>query len=523
MAGRQQTPSPPTGRPDDDAAATTGTDEAGPLVVDLVGEEPVVAWPLLLRRQLGGRVRSSDRYPWWVLASTLVGLFAAGFTITIVAVSIPTIASDLDSSETALTWIVTGPFLVFALSMPLFGRLGDIYGHRAVYLLGSAGFVIATVLTALAWDGTSLIVIRVLGAIPSAAVGPTSMALIMRAFPERERVKAMGWWSLVAAGAPVIGLVAGGPAVEAFGWRAIFAAQAPLALVGLAVAVVVLTETPRQRGATIDLAGIASLAAATVAPLLALTFGAVTGWGSPLVVGLFLATPALLWLFVVVERRASEPVLPPELFSRPNFTASLVAQFGVNFAYMGGFIVTPLLVQQVFEFSVSQTSLAMIARPLSFSIAAPLAGYVAVRIGERRSAVIGCVLVVVSMGCFVFAAGNVLLALVFAGLVVSGVGIGVSQPSLISVVANAVEPERLGVANAAQQMVAQIGVVAGIQVLSVIQGSISGERGFAAAYFVGGVLAVVGVLGAIRLRSSADLATGGPDRTGPDRTGMVHP
>src|SRR5918994_1614058 len=196
-------------------------DPESPLVVEYPGGEevPAVAWPMLLRERLGRHVRESDRYRWWVLWTALAGLFATGFTITILAVSLGDVSRDLGAGETALTWTVTGPFLALALSMPLFGKIGDVRGHRRVYLLGLAGFTVATFLTALAWDGASLIAIRSLGAIPGAATGPASMALIMRAFPEEDRVKAMGWWSLVGAGAPVLGLVAGGPLVDAIGWR----------------------------------------------------------------------------------------------------------------------------------------------------------------------------------------------------------------------------------------------------------------------------------------------------------------
>ena len=132
-----------------------------------------------------------------MLVTVLAGLFASGFTITIMAVSLKDIANELGASETSLTWVVTGPFLALALTMPLFGKLGDVYGHRRVYLLGFAGFTVGALLTAFAWSGAALIAIRVLGSIPGAATGPTSMALIMRAFPDDDRVKAMGWWALV--------------------------------------------------------------------------------------------------------------------------------------------------------------------------------------------------------------------------------------------------------------------------------------------------------------------------------------
>jgi EmrB/QacA subfamily drug resistance transporter len=479
-------------------------DPESPLVVEYPGGEevPAVAWPMLLRDRLGRRVRESDRYRWWVLWTALAGLFATGFTITILAVSLGDVARDLGASETALTWTVTGPFLALALSMPLFGKIGDVRGHRRVYLAGLAGFTVATFLTALAWDGASLIAIRSLGAIPGAATGPASMALIMRAFPEKDRVKAMGWWSLVGAGAPVLGLVAGGPLVDAIGWRSIFLVQAPLALVALLVAIPILHETPRMEREPIDYPGALTLAAATVAALLGLSVGSQVGWTHPLVLGLFAVAPFAAAAFVAIERRAEHALLPLRFFAQRNFTASLVAQFLSNFGYMGGFIITPLLMEDVFGFTVAATSLAMICRPLSFSLSSPVAGYVAVRVGERSASVLGCALVAVSLACFAAGAAGESLGLVFAALVLSGLGLGTSQPSLISSAANAVDTASLGVANAAQVMVTQIGVVAGIQVLSTIQGGGSSTGSFTVAYLAGGAVAVLGIVGATFVRSA---------------------
>jgi EmrB/QacA subfamily drug resistance transporter len=479
------------------------SDRAAPFADAPGGEEiPVVAWPMLFRAKVSHRVRQSDHYPWWVLVTVLAGLFASGFTITIMAVSLKDIASELDTSETALTWVVTGPFLALALAMPLFGKLGDVYGHRRVYLLGFAGFTLGALLTAFAWSGPALIAIRVLGSIPGAATGPTSMALIMRAFPEDDRVKAMGWWALVGAGAPVIGLVAGGPIVDAIGWRWIFVAQVPLSLIALIVGVIVLHETPRKAREPIDVAGAGTLGVATVSALLALTLGAELGWGSPAVIGLLVLSPIAVWMFVRCERRAADPLLPLVFFRQRDFTASLIAQGGSNFAYMGGFIITPLLMENRYGFSVAATSLAMVCRPLSNSISSPVGGYVAARVGERRTAVVGMALLAVSMGLFAFAAPGDILVLVFAGLVLSGIGLGGSAPSLITVVANTVDAEDLGVANAAQQMVAMIGTVAGIQVLSTIQGGSEDAGPFSAAYILGGAAAVIGLVAAAFVRGA---------------------
>jgi EmrB/QacA subfamily drug resistance transporter len=442
-----------------------------------------------------------DPRRWWVLGAGLAGVFVAGALITIIGVSLATVAADLGTSTASLTWVVTGPLLAVALTMPLFGKLGDVWGLRRVYLLGLLGFTVGSVLTAFAWNGPSLIAFRILGAVPGAAMGPTAMALVMRAFPPRERVKAMGWWSLVGAGAPVIGVIIGGPLVEAFGWRALFVAQVPLSLAAWVLGFVVLHEAPRRARQPIDLAGAGTLALGTVSALLALTIGGRAGWGQPIVPILGVLAIVGAAAFVRVERRADHPLLPLAFFRERNFSASLGSQFASNFAYMGGFIVTPLLFQYRFGYSVSQTAGASIVRPLTFSLIAAGSGYVAARAGARRIAVIGLVTLGVSMAAFTAAALLPSAGLVYVGLFCSGLGMGSASPSLVSSAANAVSHDDQGVANAAQQMVASIGTVAGIQVLSTIQGGGRSAASFAEAYVVGGSVALMGAFAASFLAS----------------------
>lgn len=445
-----------------------------------------------------GRVAFHDRpaYRWWVLGAGLAGVFVAGALITIIGVSLATVARDLNTSTASLTWVVTGPLLAVALTMPLFGKLGDVWGLRRVYLLGLLGFTVGSILTAFAWNGPSLIAFRILGAIPGAAMGPTAMALVMRTFPPADRVKAMGWWSLVGAGAPVIGVIAGGPLVEIFGWRALFVAQAPLSIAAFVLGFVVLREAPRRARQPIDLAGAATLAVGTTSALLALTIGGREGWGRPIVPILGVVAVVGLSAFIRAERRADHPLLPLAFFRQRDFSASLGAQFASNFAYMGGFIVTPLLFQYRFGYSVAATAGASIVRPLTFSLVAAGAGYVAARVGVRRSAITGLAVLAGSMAAFTAAALFDNIALVYAGLFMSGLGMGSASPSLVSSAANAVPHEDQGVANAAQQMVAAIGTVAGIQVLSTVQGGGTGAASFGQAYIVGGCMAIVGAVAA---------------------------
>lgn len=459
-------------------------------------EDVVVDWPDLWRdhdddHDTGLRADGGS-YRWVALTTVLAGLFSSGFVITILGISLKPIARDVHSTTSALTWVVTGPLLALAVAMPLAGKLGDAHGHRRVYLVGMTLFTIVAVPTALAWNAGTLVGFRVIGAVGGAAAGPASMAIIMHAFDERDRVKAMGWWSLVGAGAPVIGLAVGSPIVETIGWRWIFVGQAVVSAIAVAVAFVVLRDTPRQPAHGLDVRGAVTLAGATIALLLGMQRVRTAGIGDALALGLVAAAAAGYALFVRIERRAREPLLPLDIVVRRNVAASLVAQFGANFAYMGSFIITPLLVQDRFGFTVNGTAAAMALRPLSFSLMSPVAGYVATRTGERRTSVLGTALVVVAMMVFAFAAALHAVALVFGGLLLAGLGLGVSAPSLVAVVGNAVDDEQLGVANAAQSMVTQLGVVVGMGIMSTLQAAGDGAAPYVVAYGAGGVAALVG-------------------------------
>lgn len=225
------------------------------------------------------------------------------------------------------------------------------------------------------------------------------------------------------------------------------------------------------------------------------------GWSSPRVLGLFVAGALALGAFVVVERRSAHPLLPLGFFARRNFTAAISTQFLMNFAYMGAFIITPLLMQSELGYSVAATSVVMMARPLSFSLSSPIAGYVAARVGERLAALCGSASIVASMVTFVAGAYRHDVALIIVALVLSGLGLGVSQPSLVSSVANAVDAEDLGIASAAQQMTTQIGAVAGIQILTALQAGTHTPGPFATAYTVGALIAAGAVVTAGFVRS----------------------
>lgn len=485
---------------------TSDRDDA--LNIGAVGGEEVVVvpWPLLLRRRVARRIGDGDRLRWWVLWSVLAGLFSVYAVFTLVAVALPRIAGELDTSTSTMTWVVTGPLLVFGVAAPLLGKSGDVYGHRRLYLLGMAVAFVTAALTAVAPNAATLIAVRMVAAVGGGAVGSASMALIFTVFEPHDRVKAMGFWSLVGAGAPVIGVAVGGPVVEAVGWRWVFAAQAPVVALAALLCLAVLPETTRSASRALDWRGVATLTLSVTSLLLALNRGPALGWSSPFVLGGFALVPVAAAAFVYVERRAVDPLVPLHYFRRRNFVFPAGALAFSQFAYMGGFILSPLLLGgPMFRFGESRIGFIVLSRPLSFSIIAPIAGYVAVRLGERSAAVTGTAAVAVSMAVFATVdPGEV--GVVVAALVLSGLGNGIASPSLASSVANTVSDEHLGVAGAAQQLLTQVGVVAGIQVMQTVQASreaaVGVEQAFADAYVVGGVAAVLAVACAVFVRSA---------------------
>jgi EmrB/QacA subfamily drug resistance transporter len=492
-------------------------DHLDDLSIDAPGadEVAVVPWPIMLRARVHDRMAGSPRYPWLVLAVALFGLFSVGFTITILSVSIPRIASELGSDTSTVTWVVTGPLLAFAVVGPAMGKLGDLYGHRRVYGLSMACVSIFAALTAASWSAGALIAFRTLGAATGAAVGPASIAIINRLFPPERRVQAMGYWSMVGAGGPVIGVVAGGPIVETFGWRWIFIAQVPLTLTGLLLAMLVLPETTRRDRATFDYAGALVLALGATSLLVAINRGPLWGWSSPPIVAGFVIAPVALAVFAVVERRVASPLLPLAYLRRRNFTFAIATQGFTNFAYMGGFVITPIFLESVFGYPETRVGGLMIARPLAFAIAGPLAGYVAVRVGERASAVVGSAFVVASMVALSSVAPGSSDLVILGALALSGIGLGCSSPALSASIANAVDERDLGVAGAFQQMVTQLGVVIGIQVMqtvAVVREASAGEVGaYGEAYLVGGLAAALGLVCAVFVQSSQRRAEGAPE------------
>ena len=454
-----------------------------------------------LRDLVQTRLGDGDRYKRWVLLTALAGMFATTFPVTLLAVSLSTIAEDFGTSETLIAWVISAPLLGSAIALPILGKLGDLYGHRRVFLSGFVVSVIVTATTVFAWDPYSLIALRSLAVMVGAATIPSSMALINSVHAPHERARAMGWWSLVAAGSPAIGLVIGGPLIDAVGWRPMFAIQAVLSIVPVVAAFLVLRETTRRTDVGFDVAGAITLAIGTGGLMFALNQVPIRGVDAP-IVGAVLIGVAGLGAFVFVESRVAFPLLPLEFFRRRNFTASMLAALFSGAAYMGGFVLAPLVLQSVFALSVSATSLVMLLRPASFAITAPIGGSVATRRGERPVAMFGSATIAVALVLLGLAGTWDVLWLIAIGLVLQGVGNGTAQPTITATMSNSVAEADLGIAAAAQRMAFQVGSALGISTLTSIYGGTERASDFLTAYLVGAAIAAAALLCSSMMRST---------------------
>ena len=425
----------------------------------------------------------------------LTGLFATTFPITVLTLAIPTIAEDFGVEEAGLAWLITLPMVASALALPILGKLGDIHGHRRVFLGGFALAMVFTALSATAADMWSLIAWRTLSQVSGTSTMPSSLALINTVHRGKRRAKAMGWWAMISAGAPVIGLTIGAPAIDALGWPTLFLLQASLMVVPVIASWAVLRETPKQR-ARFDLPGALSLAVG-VGPLL-LVVSEVRTWGVASVPTAACTVLAVVGLvaFVRIERHSQAPLVPMWfLQARATSSTLLVALFS-SASYMGGFFLASLLIVQQFDYSLTSAVPILSIRPVLFAVMSPVGGWVTGRLGSRVSTIAGCVslgagLVGIALG----SAADSLLIVVAVGFILQGTGYGLLRPGTTTALADAVDERDLGMAGASERLIGQLGVVFGITSLASIYAS-DVDR-FPLAFAVGAGFAVLAAVAAL--------------------------
>jgi MFS family permease len=502
-------------------------------------------WFFLLHRRVTDRAVRSPRYQWWALVALLAGLLSLNITFTVFVVALPTVKADFHTNFSVLAWASTGPLLAFGVAAPFFGKAGDLFGHRRLYQFGLLGAMVSAILTATAPDVGMLLFARALDGVQGAATGTASMAIILELFSRQDRVKALGWWSLVGAGGPVLGVTLGSPVIQFFGWRTLFWGQLVLLVIASVVVALLLPSDRRARADDaaaasdaagnaagdpgrrslrglrrsgvwdgMDWVGIWSLAGSVTTAMLVLSIGPIVGWTAPATITCGVLAIVLGFVFVHQQRTFATPLVPATYWRRRNFMFPMGTKAFSSFAYFGGFFLFPLLMEQVYGYSVSQVGFISVARPLVFAISAPIAGYMTVRTGERNAALFGAGSLFISMILFATLSPSAGLFIILVALALSGLGMGVSNPATSASMSNELAASEYGVMSAAQLLASQVGEVAGIQAVLTIQESIARRSGlsnvhhstallhsFSVPFWVGAGVAGLAVVCAFFIRS----------------------
>ncbi|GGC13392.1 MDR family MFS transporter [Cellulomonas carbonis] len=407
-----------------------------------------------------------------VFVGLMLGMFVAGISQTIVSPAMPVIVAELGGMA-HYSWLATAAMLASAVVVPVVGKLSDLYGRRPFYVGGLAVFLLGSALAGAAQDFWWLVGARTVQGLGMGALMTLSQTIIGDIIPPRQRGRYQGYMGAVFGVTSITGPLAGGWITDHLGWRWLFYATLPFGLVALGVIVRRLHLPHVQRRARIDVAGILTLTAGLVAVLLATSWGGTSyPWSSPTVVGLYLAGAALLSVFVAVELRAEEPVIPLRLFRDRVVTAANVAAFLVATGMFGAIFYIPVYAQGVLGVDATASGAIIVPMSASMIVVSIVVGLLITRWGRYKGFLVG--------GTVVLVAGFLLLTRMHHGssqlqltlaMVVVGVGLGAANQTYTLVVQNAVAREDLGVATAATQFFRSAGGTVGIAVLGTIMSS----------------------------------------------------
>ena len=385
---------------------------------------------------------------WWILAGAATGLFILMLDSTMLALALPSIRLELGASTSGLQWVQNVYLLTMAAFVITLGRLGDMLGRKLVFQLGMLAFVAGAVVSATAGSVGQLIGGRIVQGVGAAALLSLSLAIATVAFPPDERPRAVGIWAAVSAVALAIGPLVGGTAVEIVSWRLIFWLVVPFAAVALAIMAVAATESRDETaGKRIDVPGVVTVTLGLTGVVLALVQGKQWGWGSVSTLGALAAGLALLACFWVVEHRAREPIIDFHLFrSRPYFGATAAA-----FALVGSFwaliFYVPQYVELVLDHSTIVSGVLVLPATAPMVVISPFAGALNARVGARAVMTAGMACATAGMLVLTRVDGDTGYGLIFPGLLLFGVALGLVFATMSTAAMAALPPEKAGIAS----------------------------------------------------------------------------
>ncbi len=323
----------------------------------------------------------------WVLMAIGTGSFMSALDGSIVNTILPVLRNEFQSNVAAIEWVVIVYLLVLSGLLLTFGRLGDLRGHKSVYVWGFGIFVAGSALCGAAWSASALIIFRGMQAIGGAMLASNSPAIVTGNFPPEQRGRAFGLVAMMTYLGLTVGPSLGGWLTQTFGWRTVFYINVPVGALALALSLVFIPkEAPAERGQPFDLPGAAVFLAGLTALLLGLNKGADWGWASPAVLGLLAGALLLLVVFILIERRSPAPMLDLSLFRVPLFSTSTASAILNYICVYSITFLMPFYLIQGRGLNPAQAGLLLTAQPVLMAISAPVSGALSDRLGSRLPA-----------------------------------------------------------------------------------------------------------------------------------------
>ncbi|MCX5044718.1 MFS transporter [Aldersonia sp. NBC_00410] len=408
---------------------------------------------------------------WWALGVIAMAQLMVVLDGTIVTIALPYAQDDLAISDANRQWALTSYALMFGGLLLLGGRLADYRGRRRMFLIGLGGFAASSALAGLAWDGMSFFAGRALQGVFAAVLAPAALALITVTFVEhRERARAFAVYAAVSAGGAAIGLIAGGALTEYVSWRWTLLINTPIAVVAaIGGLLLVIRDRPAQVRGSYDLPGAVTVALGLVSLVYGFTRAAEAGWGAASTVMFFGIAAVLLTMFVVIESRVTNPLLPLHIPGEINRGGAFLTAFVIPIPLFAMFLFLSYYFQNTLGYTPLRTGVLFLPFPLAIVVSAGFASSLLPRVGPRPLMAVGSGLGAIGL---VYLAqlqpGSTWLSLVLPSQVLIALGLGLVFVPMQAVALHRIEERDAGVASALLNTAQQIGGAVGLALLSTV-------------------------------------------------------
>ncbi len=420
----------------------------------------------------GAKPAGLDRSTRNIFIALMLGMLVASISQTIVGPAMPRIVAELGGID-HYSWLATAAMLVSAITVPIVGKMSDLYGRRSFYLGGLVVFMAGSILSGFAQNFWWLIAARAVQGAGMGTLMPLSQTIIGDIIPPRQRGKYQGLMGGVFGLASILGPLVGGFVTDHWGWRYLFFITLPIGVVAFfgISRFLHLEHTPRE--SVVDKAGIGVLSLTLILLLVPTSLGGTTlDWGSPAIIGMYVAGIIALGAFIAIERRAVEPVLPLRLFRSPLFTLSNVAAFMVSVMMFGAMIYLPVYAQGVLGASATNSGLILMPMSVAMIGLSIVSGLVITKTGRYKLQTI--------LGILIMGVGFWLLTQLHYGssqveltlsMIVFGIGLGMALQVFTLIIQNSAQRKDLGVATASTQFFRNVGSTVGTAVFGTIMTS----------------------------------------------------